>query len=157
MHLHTNETIKVEDLTKIDPLRQAIEEYRLPFGGRYMHLKYGWNERFAEECIREYRRYVYLAMIASVEMTPSISIDEIWHTHILHTRDYDAFGVILGRKLHHNPGVPSEQEKFDLQYEKTLGFYKQVFLEDAPANVWPRQARNPSMRMVLEKLAAIVL
>ena len=140
-----------------DPIWHSIRDYRLPFTGRYMQLKYGWNERFANACIVEYRRYVYLAMTADTEMTPSISVDEIWHTHILHTRDYDAFGVVLGRKLQHNPGVPSEQQKFDVQYEKTLMRYRNVFGCEAPVAVWPRQSRNVGMRAVLERLAAVKL
>ena len=34
-----------------DPLWQKIRDYRLPFSGRYMHLKYDWNEQFATACI----------------------------------------------------------------------------------------------------------
>jgi hypothetical protein len=140
------------DITE-DPLWRTISGWKLPFGTDYLAYKYKWDEEFAALAIAEYRRFAFLALTGNSESTPSLSIDEVWHVHILHTADYQRFGNACGRTLHHSPGMPSQAPTFDLQYEETLRRYKERFGREAPALVWPRQKSStqesaPSLRSV---------
>lgn len=103
----------------------------------------GWNIRFAERVTDEYRRFLYLAAIAGVEVTPSQFIDEAWHLHLTlpHYREI-LCGRILGRPLEHRPGTgtPEDDARCARQYEETLALYERVFEEPAPIDIWPRPA-----------------
>ena len=72
-------------------------------------------------------------------ITPSECIDEVWHCHILHTKDYQEFARVCGRMLHHLPGMPNEKEKFNTHYDRTHTMYLEVFRESPPEIYWPRK------------------
>lgn len=62
-------------------------------------------------------------------LVPSPDVDEIWHAHILHTREYardceDVFGP--GGFLHHSPSYTEQQSAHDRQaYRKLMATYMQ--------------------------------
>ncbi|HCS20024.1 MAG TPA: hypothetical protein DIW47_05585 [Bacteroidetes bacterium] len=100
-----------------------------------------WEHHFALRCLEEYKRFIYLMMIASHPLTPSDPVDQVWHLHLLYTHSYwdDFCEKTLGRKIHHGPtkGGDSEKEKFNDWYEKTLLLYRLEFGNDAPVDIWP--------------------
>ncbi len=104
----------------------------------------GWTPGFAARVVREYKRFVYLAMTAGHQVTPSDQVDQAWHLHLTYTRSYweRLCGEVLGRPLHHGPtrGGPAEAVRFDRQYEQTLDAYRAAFGEAPPADVWPPSA-----------------
>src|ERR1700730_9913009 len=60
-----------------------------------------------DSAIDEYRKFLALMLLGfrGLAMT-SRDVDEVWHTHILFTRDYMAFTKeVFGRYLHHQPGT----------------------------------------------------
>ncbi|HYG47976.1 MAG TPA: hypothetical protein VD846_08540 [Allosphingosinicella sp.] len=101
----------------------------------------GWNLRFAQRIAGEYRRFLYLAAVAGVEVTPSQLVDEAWHLHLTlpHYREI-LCGRILGRPLEHRPGTgtPDDDARCDRQYRQTLALYERLFGEPAPFDIWPR-------------------
>lgn len=101
----------------------------------------GWPLAFTHRAIREYRRFVYLAVSAGHPVSPSAAVDKVWHQHLTYTRSYwDEFcGKVLGEPLHHEPthGGQAEGEKFADWYQRTLGSYRRVFDEEPPADLWP--------------------
>lgn len=101
----------------------------------------GWSVGFAERVVLEYKRFVFLAVTGTSQVTPSDQVDQAWHLHLTYTRSYwERFcGEVLRRPLHHEPtkGGPEEGARFDEQYRHTLARYEQAFGASPPADVWP--------------------
>lgn len=101
----------------------------------------GWTEDFALRVIEEYKRFVFLAMVAGHKVTPSDQVDQAWHLHLTYTRSYweDLCGKVLKTPLHHGPtrGGQSESLKFNDWYGRTLASYKTWFNALPPDDIWP--------------------
>lgn len=134
-----------------DPLWQGLSAYQigpsdasLPFAAR-LARENRWNEDFAQRVIGEYKRFCYLAVTASHEVTPSDAIDQAWHLHLAYTRDYwERFCPdVLGRALHHGPteGGAAERDRYFEQYARTLKSYEALF-GPAPEEIWPAASRR---------------
>ena len=129
-----------ELLRKIESFDIDGGECDLPFVAR-LSREQGWNHRYAERVVGEYKRYIFLAMCSNVPRCPSEDVDAAWHLHLTYTRCYwERFcGQVLGRPLHHEPtrGGPKEAAKHFAMYEATLAAYREVFGEEPPADIWP--------------------
>lgn len=107
-----------------------------------------WTAEFTQRVIREYTRFVFLAMEAGHPVSPSEEVDQAWHLHLTYTKSYwqDLCGEVLGgRRLHHHPtkGGSDEAAKFDGQYQRTLDSYRRLFGEEPPPDIWiPAGARR---------------
>jgi hypothetical protein len=112
-----------------------------------------WTDEFATRVTKEYRRFLYLAARAGHPVTPSDTVDQAWHLHLIYTRHYwqELCGEILELQLHHEPsaGGTVESNKFERQYEQTIESYKATFGEAPPADIWP--VREPAKLGVLGK------
>jgi hypothetical protein len=112
-----------------------------------------WTDEFAARVTKEYRRFLYLAARAGHPVTPSDTVDQAWHLHLIYTRHYwqELCGEILGLQLHHEPsaGGTVESNKFERQYEQTIESYKATFGEAPPADIWP--VREPAKPGALGK------
>lgn len=128
-------------------LRDRIEAFELdeagaslPFTSR-LAREQGWTHAEAAQVVREYKRFIVLAMEAGHPVTPSEAVDQAWHLHLVYTRSYwqRLCGEVLGRELHHEPtsGGSKEGEKFHDWYSRTLESYERIFGEAAPAEIWP--------------------
>lgn len=79
-----------------------------------------------QELSLEYKKFLYLAkMNPGVSLVPGKLVDEVWHDHILHTKQYaEDCQRILGKYMHHSPSTNEDGENinptFDL-YESTFG------------------------------------
>jgi hypothetical protein len=70
----------------------------------------------ADSIISLYKHYIFLLATCSVPLrVPSVEVDELWHSHVLHTRNYAHFcKTVAGKFIHHSP--------FDIElthYQKT--------------------------------------
>ncbi|MHA7841207.1 MAG: glycine-rich domain-containing protein [Gammaproteobacteria bacterium] len=97
----------------------------------------GWKRKYAKEACKQYRNYIFLRKKYGPEheLPPSVEMDDVWHAHVLHTRDYfDFCNTIFGEYLHHDPhmeggkfSVADLQRKFDKEtqtaYFKEFGHY----------------------------------
>ncbi len=65
-----------------------------------------WPLGKASRVVEEYRRFVYLAVVADAAVTPSRAVDAAWHLHLIDSRRYweEFCPVVLGRPLHHESG-----------------------------------------------------
>lgn len=101
----------------------------------------GWRLGFAQRVIDEYRRFLFLSMVAGHAVSPSEAVDQAWHLHLTYTKSYweQLCGQVLPRPLHHCPtsGRREESEKFDDWYSKTLASYQHYFGQVAPTDIWP--------------------
>lgn len=151
------------------PLWQALSAYEvgpadadLSFTAR-LARENGWSPAHAARVFEEYRRFLFLAMTAGHQVTPSDAVDQAWHLHLTYTRDYweRLCSEVLGRPLHHGPtkGGQAEGERFFEQYAQTLRSYEAAF-GPAPADIWPDARRrlqiDPQARRVHPRDAFIV-
>lgn len=101
----------------------------------------GWSLGFAHRVVGEYRRFLYLAMTAGLEVTPSDEVDQAWHLHLTYTRSYwdELCRDVLGEPLHHGPtrGTRADAKRYPSQYKATLASYRATFGEDPPEDIWP--------------------
>lgn len=134
-----------ELLDRIEAFSIDAGPVALPFAER-LAKENGWSRTFSARAIREYRRFVFLAMTTGRPMSPSDAVDQVWHLHLTYTRSYwDRFcGEVLRRPLHHLPteGGPHEVAKFHAWYADTLESYAAAFGEPPPEDIWP----SPAMR-----------
>lgn len=66
----------------------------------------GWTKQEATLCSKMYKNYLLLIKkYPDKIIPPSKQIDEFWHEHILHTKQYHKDCLqIFGHYLHHEPG-----------------------------------------------------
>lgn len=114
-----------------------------------------WHKDFTTRVIEEYRKFIFLCCVSNQQITPSEEVDQAWHLHLVYTKSYwkNLCANILNRELHHNPtkGGPSERNKFDTCYERTLNLYTKYFGINAPEDIWPVPAKRFSPSSVVRK------
>lgn len=94
-----------------------------------------WPRDQAEEACSQYRNFLYLKKKygSDFEIPPSYDMDEVWHAHILHTKDYMEFCQhVFGGYLHHFPhegdgGSPRLVELAEMFENQTQRLYKLEF------------------------------
>lgn len=111
-----------------------------------------WSAAYCARAIADYRRFCYLAVRSQVPLSPSPSVDLVWHHHLTYTRDYWTRFCpdVLGASLHHEPAGSNSADRADLaeQYARTLQRYQDVFGVPPDDELWPtyreqeRQVRN---------------
>lgn len=93
-----------------------------------LNEKYNYGAREAEEGLVECARYLTLVSHYNEQLTPSITVDDIWHELILFTRLYfDVCENYLDRYIHHRPGGTKEEN--NKQFIRTLKLYNLNFGE----------------------------
>jgi hypothetical protein len=101
--------------------------------------KHHWTEIYTLRAIHEYKKFVFLAAIQVQIVSPSMTVDRVWHHHLLYTRSYwqDFCGEVLKKPLHHYPGGGGTAEfARDCQrYQSTLELYQSYFGKP-PADIW---------------------
>ncbi|MEM7783442.1 MAG: TIGR04222 domain-containing membrane protein, partial [Planctomycetota bacterium] len=106
----------------------------------------GWQLGYADRVIGEYKKFMFLAVCAGHPVTPSESVDQAWHLHLIYTQSYwtDFCGEILQKPIHHGPtrGGESEKSKFNDWYKQTKQTYRQIFGHDPPCDIWPEAAER---------------
>lgn len=101
----------------------------------------GWTQKMARDAIDEYKKFIYLCAISPHQMTPSDSVDQVWHLHLTYSYNYWELLCknLLKKPLHHGPtkGGHAQETHFYGCYEKTLELYEQEFQQKPPLNIWP--------------------
>lgn len=97
-----------------------------------------WSKHFAQECIDEYIKFLYLIIHSQQELTPSDEVDQVWHLHLQYSRSYQKMCEEIGFFIHHEPtkGGRSQKNKFDIQYEKTKKIYEEILGTKPPVHIW---------------------
>ena len=130
-----------------DPLWQRLSAFELDEPGvalsfsKRLARENGWSREFSQRVVEEYRRFIFLAVRAGHPVTPSDSVDQAWHLHLVYTRSYweGLCGEVLGQPLHHGPtrGGQAEAVKFEDWYARTQASYEAWFGAPPPEDVWP--------------------
>lgn len=101
--------------------------------------QYQWSGVYTYRAIQEYKKFVFLAMVADHTVSPSAPVDCVWHFHLLYTHSYwnEFCGKVLNRPLHHSPSLGGKQEssRHYRQYCQTLSSYKKYF-GTPPSDIW---------------------
>jgi hypothetical protein len=107
---------------------------------RRLARDHGWSLEEARAAVDAYRRFCFLAVISPTPVTPSEIVDEVWHQHLIYSRDYWTIwcGERLQAPLHHDPtpGGPEAQMIYRRQYAETLALHEQLF-GPPPEALWP--------------------
>ena len=106
----------------------------------------GWSREFTLRVMEEYRRFLFLMAVSDHSVTPSITVDEAWHLHLIYSKSYweDLCLYTVGKPMHHNPsgGSADEESGFKDDYRETLILYRRFFGEP-PADIWgPENGKN---------------
>ena len=100
-----------------------------------------WTLEYAQRVIEEYKKFVFLAVVADHPVSPSEQVDQVWHLHLLYTHSYweEFCPQVLKMPLHHSPtqGGSRERRKYHELYNKTLKSYEQFFQQSPPVDIWP--------------------
>lgn len=119
----------------------------------------GGSQASAEAALNEYRRFCFLAVIANQEVTPSKTVDAVWHLHLTDSREYwERFCPhVLGVPLHHlaSDGSNTDAARHRAQYQATWDAYRLHF-GPPPETFWPPPERHhtrvPAPRMPLSQV-----
>ncbi|AWM13546.1 hypothetical protein DI487_06515 [Flavobacterium sediminis] len=60
-----------------------------------------WTAFFTLKAIEEYKKFMYLAAVENVMVSPSKIVDVVWHQHLIFTQSYNDFCSILGKRIEH--------------------------------------------------------
>jgi hypothetical protein len=111
--------------------------------------KLGWTAEFAFRSIAEYKKFVFLGVISSKNVTPSKIIDQVWHEHQLFTKAYREFcNEVIDKEFDHTPElipVPEQTRQFNRQYLDTLALYRAEFNTEPPADIWAVTKFDPQL------------
>lgn len=126
-------------------LFQKILNWDLSRQNSYLVERGGCSQEKANEMEREYKRFLFLNIkYSSYKLPMSKMVDDIWHAHVLSTRNYYSFcEEIAGRFIHHGPTI-SDAENRALMPEylgNTIPFYAKHFGKPS-AEYWPTNTRN---------------
>jgi len=91
-----------------------------------------WVQADAERCAALYKNFLYLQKKHHpLSLVPTREIDEFWHNHILHTKQYmHDCEHIFGYYLHHVPASPSEDTQTLIkEFLQTKQYYLEEFNE----------------------------
>lgn len=116
----------------------------------------------ADLLIQEYLRFMTVLQSARAaghidQLSPSLLVDEVWHAHVLCTRNYRAFCQRhFGQFVDHEPDDEEEQQKEQQEqgqeqqhtverrsYDRCVQLYQQMFKTEPPLLAWRAQAGQP--------------
>lgn len=106
-----------------------------PFSSR-LAVDNAWSIDYTKHVIVEYKRFLFLMLVAGHKVAPSDQIDQAWHLHILSSYAYweDFCGNTVHKKLHHWPAEGDRE--FHDWYRMTINSYIRFFGHCPPENIW---------------------
>lgn len=116
---------------------------------RLAHENY-WTRNFTKQAILEYKKFMYLAAVSDMMVSPSEIVDTAWHQHLIFTKSYSEFCTILGKQIQHIPSTHNKEDfqKFKLAKERTTKLYETHFGKQ-PKSIWDHS--NPYESLNLKK------
>jgi hypothetical protein len=120
--------LSAEEIVKLS----RIEDYDLDFLCDYLkkHKSHLIASHLVDEAVYEFRRWIALKLLGFADLRMvSQEMDEVWHTFILFTKDYQQFcETAVGRFIHHYPKGP-EPERRAVFVSQFRDAYSSVFGE----------------------------
>ena len=124
-------------------------ESSFPFSAK-LAREQKWTPEYTDRAILEYKRFCYLAVVSGHPVSPSETVDEVWHLHLTYSYNYWKVFCpeVLQMPFHHHPskGGKGESDKFKEWTDNTRESYLAAFGEEPPLDIWlrsPKPAANP--------------
>jgi len=127
-------TIKKSEVTE-----SPVMSYNMTRVRRYLVEKKDMDEAMVDRMMAEYRRFIEIRLnFPEVSIVPSELVDEVWHTHILFSKDYFRFCDVVnhGEYIHHNPFLSGDNLIGDPSIRNTLTYYRQLYGKP-DQEIWP--------------------
>jgi hypothetical protein len=107
-----------------------------------------WTLAFTTQAILEYKKFMYLASNSDLMVSPSMTVDIVWHQHLIFTQSYSDFCKLLGKQIQHIPSThkTEEFENFEKAKERTIKLYESNF-GNRPKNIWKDQDMFESLNL----------
>lgn len=89
-----------------------------------------WQIDDAQRCCELYKKFLWLQKkYPDQTLVPTRDIDEFWHNHILHTKQYFTdCKQIFGHYLHHAPALPEDNHaELITKYNQTKALFLHEF------------------------------
>jgi hypothetical protein len=101
-----------------------ISEWDLVDVQTRVQRRIGWPQQVSDKAVLEYRKFIALVALNPTKTYGMVeAIDEVWHEHILNTRDYLAMcDAVIGTVIHH--------EQLPLHSSINLSALRQCTLQD---------------------------
>lgn len=119
-----------------------VEAYPIPHVTERFCNEQGLSAEAGEEYEVELKKYLWLCSLNDGKnLGMAGPVDELWHTFIIHTRDYEVFcREVLGKFIHHTPTSLSAKANgtAKMHYDEFLATYQRTFGVEAPLHIWPR-------------------
>lgn len=105
-----------------DPNEQYGFSIRLAFENN-------WTIYFTQKAILEYKKFMFLAATNDEMISPSETVDIVWHQHLIFTKSYSDLCVLLSKRIEHIPSTHNRSEalKFQKAKERTKELYEIAF------------------------------
>jgi len=112
-----------------------------------------WTEDFTEKAILEYKKFMYLAAVSDVMVSPSPIVDVVWHQHLIFSQSYHDFCDVLGKAIQHVPSThhKSQFEQFKRAAEYTEKLYADHFAPQ-PESIWKNDTMLGSLKLEPAKI-----
>ncbi len=82
---------------------------------KYHAKKYKLSVADTEILFLQLKAYLYECSLTKESLSPSVAVDELWHTFIVHTEEYTKFcNTFFGKYMHHRPSVTGKPAKMDM-------------------------------------------
>lgn len=117
-------------------MNSHTKSFQLPKITSRVMRKNNWDADFAKSVETEYIRFLSIHRNRpNAKIVPSELVDQMWHEHILHTKDYhDLCHEMFGHYLHHFPTEEGKSQSIDDTFE----IYRDLFESEPPSNIWKR-------------------
>jgi len=112
-----------------------IQDLDLNYLADRMVKKYQWSQETAQSAVQRYKNFLHLGLkYPEATLVPCADIDEVWHNHILHTKEYIRdCTTIFGSYRHHRPFNDTDNQlatkKMEDSYFLTAELYRKEFNE----------------------------
>ena len=108
-----------------------------------------WTYGYATSVFIEYERFLFLRS-TNDQLSPSSDIDDLWHTHILCTKQYELYCMHKFQKIIHHDALDSIDQTARInRLKNTLVEYKRVFGE-YDTHVWVDGTQSPVISPAIE-------
>ncbi|MFA7285789.1 MAG: hypothetical protein WC011_03000 [Candidatus Paceibacterota bacterium] len=127
-------------------LYKKILDWDLSRQNTWLIERAGYSKEIADKMEEEYRKFLFLKIkYPSLRCPMSKKVDDMWHAHVLSTRNYHDFcnKVAGGVFLHHVPTI-SEDENYALMpdyLDNTILLHAKHF-GNPSLDFWPIDAKN---------------
>ncbi|HYE23138.1 MAG TPA: hypothetical protein VEA92_01645 [Candidatus Paceibacterota bacterium] len=122
---------------RVESLYARLKGWDMSIVKRYCVEKGLYTADEIDGIVDEYTRFLALTLAYPETRIPiAAKVDTLWHTHIIFTEDYQAFGVYMGGFMHHRPSILDQGFDLDAEFvENSIPLYERHFGK-ANAGVW---------------------